>query len=144
MTLAGMNLEERVIVLRPGERLVIMASPAALALEIYGEDGRRYHALKIAALMNCSLTELADILRRSPSSLKRRPEGNAELQRRLGLLARVATLVIHSTNLSYFQEWLQAPVPTFLNQRPIDVLKTEGGTEELINTIHGVLSGSFS
>lgn len=135
---------ETVIVLSPGELLTILAPPPYLTSGLSGNSPVRHRTLKLALLMNCSLKELADLLRRSPSNLKRRPEKNAALQVRLRLLARLASIVIQVTNLSYFQTWLRSPVPALMNRKPISVLEDESGAEYLLNVISDVLSGSFT
>ena len=99
------------------------------------------NAHDLAEVMGLSVREFAKIVHRHPSSLYRRPHGNETLQNHLRLIAELAALVTAAESAEYLRNWLRAPLPILLGRRPIEVMREEGGSEELIGTIHAVLGG---
>lgn len=99
------------------------------------------NACHLADVMGLSVLELAKIVHRHPSSLYRQPCGNEALQDRLRVIDELAALVIEAESAEYLRNWLRAPLPILHGRRPIEVMREEGGSEELIGTIHAVLGG---
>ena len=99
------------------------------------------NARNLADVLGLSVRELAEIVHRHPSSLYRRPCGDETLQIRLRVIAELAALVTKAESAEYLRNWLRAPLPILLGRRPVEVMLEEGGSEELIGTIHAVLSG---
>ncbi|MGY2897070.1 antitoxin Xre/MbcA/ParS toxin-binding domain-containing protein [Deinococcus sp. UYEF24] len=99
------------------------------------------NARHLADVMGLSVRELAKIVNRHPSSLYRRPSGNDALQKRLRPIAELVALVTVLESAEYLRNWLRAPLPILIGRRPIEVMREDGGSEELIDTIHAVLSG---
>lgn len=99
------------------------------------------NARHLADVMGLSIRELAQIVHRHPSSLYRRPCGNEALQKRLQVIAELAGLVITVESAQYLRNWLRAPLPILHGRCPVEVMREDGGSEELIDTIHAVLSG---
>ena len=97
------------------------------------------NARDLADVMGLSVRELAEIAHRHPSSLYRRPCGNEALQNRLRVIAELAALVTEAESAEYLRNWLRAPLPILHGRRPIEVMGEEGGSAELIGTIHAVL-----
>lgn len=108
-----------------------------------GENG--YNAMKLAEVMGLSLDELATILNRHVTGLRRNPE-STKLQGELTDLVTLAHLMITLESEAYLRWWLRAPIPELRYRTPLSLLlnadgQTQNPADELLGRLNAVLSG---
>lgn len=110
------------------------------ALEDALSENGRYNARKIAAFMDVSLRELADITHRDVSVLSRNPDGDG-IQANLRPLVTILDLISKTGgSAGAVRKWLRSPIPGLGYRVPLQMIK-EGDTEEIIDTLTNVLEG---